>query len=574
MQSTKFDTSNQTFLQLFSGGNIFKIPRFQRDYSWKEENWDDLWSDIQDLLNDPDIDSHYMGYLVLQPRTEVQLDVIDGQQRLTTISILVLAAMRILNELINADIDAGPNRERLAEIRRTYIGQLDTVSLAVNPKLSLNRNNNDYYQTYLTTLRRLPTRGFKSSEHAMRKASDWFERRLKDLIDNLPAAESKGSSIAEMIGSISRGLFFTVITVDDDLNAYKVFETLNARGVKLAAPDLLKNYLLSVISRRDSVHDRELDELEARWSQILDRLQSENITSYLRTYWGANVGFVRQSELFKVIKRRIETPQAAYELISGLEDSLDTYLSLATPDESDWEGEDKENAKLLKTFSVRQPFALLMSANQRIPGGFSQILRAIVQVTLRYNVIGNLQAAEQERTYSRVATAITSGEIQSPAEVIQRLRPIYPSDSTFRASFATKVFDTSNSRNGEIVRYLLGRIEAHENNSAYSSLARTITLEHVLPENPHDNWPEFSANEQLADVYRLGNMILLEQALNKSAGNKAFKEKQAFYRQSERLHAGRISELEDEWTSREVDARQRNMARVATAIWRINQLHQ
>jgi len=70
---------------------------------------------------------------------------------------------------------------------------------------------------------------------------------------------------------LSGGLFFTVITVDDELNAYKVFETLNARGVKLSAPDLLKNYLFSVISRETgaAVHDAELDALEVRWSNIL-----------------------------------------------------------------------------------------------------------------------------------------------------------------------------------------------------------------------------------------------------------------------------------------------------------------
>jgi len=344
MSANSFNTSNENYKQLVSGGGIYRIPRFQRDYSWKEEHWEDLWSDIIDLLQDGGDASHYMGYLVLQPRSGNSLDVIDGQQRLTTLSIIILSAMRKINELINAGIDSANNQTRLDEIRRTYIGQLDPVSLVVSSKLSLNRNNDHYYQTYLTTLRDMPSRGFKASEHSMRKATEWFSRKIVDYLKSLgkPDAEH-GASLAAIIDGISRGLFFTTIIVDDELNAYKVFETLNARGVKLSAPDLLKNFLFSVISRevQGSAHDVELDSVENRWSDMLERLQSENVTSYLRTYWGSKNSFVREADLFKVIKKNIESRQQVYELINGLEDSLETFLSLASPDQSEWAGDNK-----------------------------------------------------------------------------------------------------------------------------------------------------------------------------------------------------------------------------------------
>lgn len=419
MPANTFSTSNDSYKQLLAGGSIFRIPRFQRDYSWKEEHWEDLWFDIIDLVNDPETDAHYMGYLVLQPKTDTSLDIIDGQQRMTTLSLLVLAGMRKIRELVQSGIDGSNNETRLDELRRTYIGQLDTVSLTVNSKLTLNRNNDSYYQTYLATLRDMPSRGFKASEHLMRKATDWFQRKLTEYIATSGRPEVEhGMAIAELIDAVSRGLFFTVITVDDELNAYKVFETLNARGVKLAAPDLLKNYLFSVISRdtAHATHDHDLDAIESRWSNILERLQSENITSYLRTYWGANHAFVRQTELFKVIKRSITTRKDAYLLLSGLEDGVETYLSLTQPDQSTWAGDDKENARLLKMFSVRQPFALLMAMQTNIPAELSQVLSAIVSITFRYNVISNLQAAEQERTYSRVAIGISKGDLTTAAD--------------------------------------------------------------------------------------------------------------------------------------------------------------
>ncbi|MDF1736550.1 MAG: DUF262 domain-containing HNH endonuclease family protein [Minwuia sp.] len=576
MANNIFNTANETYRQLLSGGSIFRIPRFQRDYSWKEEHWEDLWSDIQDLINDPGTEAHYMGYLVLQPTPDRSFDIIDGQQRITTLSLFILAGMRKIKELAQGGIEQENNETRLNEIRRTYIGQLDTISLSVNTKLSLNRNNDHYYQTYLTTLREMPARGFKSSEHSMRKATEWFLKKISDYIEfGKSESSDQGRVVAELIDKVSQGLFFTVITVDDELNAYKVFETLNARGVKLSAPDLLKNYLFSIINRdtSESTHDFELDKVEGRWSDILDRLQSDNITSYLRTYWGSNYSFVRQSELFKIIKRKISNREDAYKLISGLEDGLETYLSLTQPDQSNWTGEDKDNAKLLKMFSVRQPLALLMATREKIPTGFSVVLRGIVNITFRYNVISNLQAAEQERTYSRVAIGISSGIFTNANEILKELSQIYPNDEIFRANFATKVFDTGSSRNKQIVRYILAKLDAQSSGTPFSPPSPEITIEHVLPENPGDDWAEVSDADVESSVYRIGNMILLEDKLNSLAGNSSFESKKNQYRKSSISDALKLSEFDELWNVTEIDKRQKKLAKLATTVWRVSQLH-
>jgi hypothetical protein len=577
MAANTFNTSNDTYKQLLSGGDTFRIPRFQRDYSWKEEHWEDLWSDIQDILESESETSHYMGYLVLQPKGGQDLDVIDGQQRLTTLAIIVLSAMRKLRDLESAGIDAVNNKIRLDEIRRTYIGQLDPVSLAVRCKLSLNRNNDHYYQTYLTTLRDLPVRGFKASEHSMRKATDWFSRKLSEYLKDTGRPEIEhGAALAGAVDRMSRALFFTKIVVDDDLNAYKVFETLNARGVKLSAPDLLKNYLFSVISKEAAAedHDAELDTVENRWSDILERLQSENVTTYLRTYWGANNAFVRESELFKVIKRSVETRESAYKLIAGLESGLDTYLALSNPDASSWPTDDKECASLLKAFSVRQPFALLMAMKVKIPSGFGQVLSGIVSMTFRYNVISNLQAAEQERAYSRVAIGVSDGSLTTAREVLIALRSIYPSDEVFRANFATKTFDTASSRNKQVVRYILAKLDAQKNGTPFVLPPADMTLEHVLPESPGANWKQFTEASAEAEIYRLGNMTLLEAALNRDAGSRPFDEKKPLYLKSSNSSSRVIAERYEEWTEGAINERQKAQADLATAIWRVAQLHE
>ncbi|WP_322495382.1 DUF262 domain-containing protein [Chloroflexus sp.] len=203
------------------------------------KNGEDLWHDIIVRGGEP---AHYMGYLVLQTSDNRNFDIIDGQQRLTTLSLIVLAAMKLIKELIAQDYYAADNQKRLDQLRASYIGYLDPVTLTTSNELTLNRNNDDYYRNYLATLAdHPPQRGFPTSTLTMRKSFLWFERRLRDHIAN---AADRGKELASFGETMSDKLFFTVITVADELNAYRVFETLNARGVRLSATDLLKTTCL------------------------------------------------------------------------------------------------------------------------------------------------------------------------------------------------------------------------------------------------------------------------------------------------------------------------------------------
>src|SRR5579859_6329465 len=125
-----FNTSNQTLRPLFGNGLTYSVPRFQRDYSWTQDQWDDLWQDIEGTIKPGGEPAHYMGYLVLQTQDNKSFDVIDGQQRLTTLSLttlslLILAVLKTLQELAESGVDADNNRRRLEQLRSSYIGYLD-----------------------------------------------------------------------------------------------------------------------------------------------------------------------------------------------------------------------------------------------------------------------------------------------------------------------------------------------------------------------------------------------------------------------------------------------------------------
>ena len=96
------DTSTVSFSDIIGNGKLYEVPAYQRDYSWKEDHWEDLWNDILSIVENDSI--HYMGSIVLQNGGDKQFTVIDGQQRLATLSLIVLAVIQNINQLIRIQI--------------------------------------------------------------------------------------------------------------------------------------------------------------------------------------------------------------------------------------------------------------------------------------------------------------------------------------------------------------------------------------------------------------------------------------------------------------------------------------
>ena len=316
MANLGFNTANQTFRQLMGNGLSYKVPPFQRDYSWDSDDWEDLWQDILGLFDDNPEPGHYMGYLVLQSTDNRQFDIIDGQQRITTLSLMVLATVACLNDLSQADGD--DNARRAEQIIKRYINQLDPITLVSQPKIRLNWHNDDFYQTYLVPLGKMHQRDLNASEHLLQKGFVWFKDKIKE------HAKGDGETAAKLIDRVLDNLFFTVFTVTDELSAFKVFETLNARGVRLSSTDLLKNYLFSV-AHRDGAHDTEMKALEDKWERIIGVLEWGNFPEFLRIYWNSRNQLVRKFDLFKVIRHEIRNKNQAFALIQALDIHAGTY---------------------------------------------------------------------------------------------------------------------------------------------------------------------------------------------------------------------------------------------------------
>lgn len=555
-------TSNKTYRQLMGNGLRYEIPKFQRDYTWETEQWDDLWQDIKALISNEDSE-HYMGYLVLQTSNNKEFNVIDGQQRLTTLSLLILATLKSIKELVDAGVDSANNLKRKESLLNSYIGYVDPVTLISNNKLKLNRNSDDYYKQHLVLLKDLPLRNTNISEKHMRECFNWYFERIKKEFKT-------GESLAAFIDNIVDKLFFTVIEVTDQLNAFKVFETLNARGVQLSSSDLLKNYLFYVVDETKP-HLSEIEELENIWSQITGKLGEQKFEDYLRYYWNSINKSVGKKNLFKAIKYSIKTKDQVFNLIRNLNDTADIYLAMQNPEDELWRDkpEIRKSLKELKLFQIRQTNSLFLSGLRNLETEkFKKLAKICSVISFRYNIIGGLNPNVQEDVYNSIALKIETDKNFNP----QDFHNIYINDINFENDFSTKDFKNT-SRNHKIVKYILSKIEMylHKNEIEYES--DFYTIEHILPENADEKWGEFTFEEINRSVYRIGNLTLLEKKLNREADQLPYSDKVKFFNDSNSELTKTIHENYHTWNEDKLSARQRELAKHAKAIWKIQELH-
>lgn len=554
-------TSSKTYRQLIGNGLRYEIPKFQRDYSWESEHWDDLWQDIL-LVVKSEENEHYMGYLVLQTSDNKKFIVIDGQQRLTTLSILVLAVLKALNNLVAKGENVADNEKRIQSFRDSYIGYLNPVTLISDNKLKLNRNSDEYYRNYLVLLKDLPIRNTNSSEKQMRECFNWFHTKITKEFKT-------GEDLAQFIDTIVDKLFFTVIEVTDQINAFKVFETLNARGVQLSSSDLLKNYLFSVIDETKP-HISEIEELESLWSRIIGKLGNKKFEDYLRYYWNSKNKTVRKNQLFKTIRNNITTKEDTFKLIRDLDDTADLFIAIQDPESEYWNDlpEVKKQLNDLKLFQIKQTNSLLMSGYKNLDQkSFSKLVKSASIISFRYNIIGGLNPNEQEDNYNKVAISISNTKTFE----IKSLQAIYVADTNFENDFSTKQFKNT-SRNHKIVKYILAKIENYKYNNDIDSDSDNYTIEHILPESADETWGEFENEEIERSIYRLGNLTLLEKKLNRNADTMNYESKKAFFVQSNCNLTKNLPESFETWTEAKITARQKELAKAAKSIWTIQEL--
>jgi hypothetical protein len=469
--------------------------------------------------------------------------------------------------LVNKGIEVEENLERIKILMLQNIGQKDASSLTYSSKLFLNENNDAFYQNRLLLFKEpINERKLSDSESLMWGAYQFFKSKVSNRFKN-----KSGSDLASFLNDVTGELMiFIQITVENELNAYTVFETLNSRGIELTSTDLLKNYLFSLVAKSHT----DLKQVKIQWKKIVDTVGLKEFPVFLRYFLVATRKQITKEYLFKEIKNFVKTDQDVFELLERLEFYAYNYVALGSPDDEMWntEKENRNSIVILKSFRVTQWKPLALVVGEKLSGtDFKRLLQSIITISYRYNVIAKLQTNEMEKIYSKAAINLYKSENPNIYSVLTDLKDLYVNDEEFKNYFSIKKFITSNSNDKKLLRYTLYKLESQEvNGNQFDFDTDNGTIEHILPESYPAEWSEsFSEDEFERNVYMLGNLTLLEgNKNNRDASNKIFDEKKKIYATSKYMITKNITD--PQWTAQNIKHRQSHLAKLACSIWKID----
>lgn len=560
----------KNFQSIMTESRKLKIPQYQRDYSWSEEQWDELFNDI--LKGKKNKSKHYMGALVFINRKDNTLEVVDGQQRLTTIAIMIHSVIKFINELIKNNVKKDENTERI-NIIKSYIGKKSSKDLTWENRLELNEENNKFYNTYIMNFEQvtsIPEKTSSSNKLLINCQEFFYEKILEysDITDIKKITDKKLFKIMELIDYVVENLIFVKIVATNELSAYTIFETLNDRGIDLSITDLLKNYLLSLFQRKN-------DQTFAknRWDSIVQKVELKNFPMFLRYYWMIGNKATKKDELFKAIRNSVKDRKTALAFFNELDEYAEIFSALQ--DETSYYWNDKNSIKEivsnLHILKVKQCYPLLMITLKKINRRYwISIFKACEVISFRYLTICGRNPNVLEDVYNKICNKIMSDEINSYNDIKTELKKIYIKDDEFCDSFEKKIVNTKG--NQRTAKYLLIKMNTYISTEKIDLdiNKNNLTLEHILPENPNDDWKSIFPEDIVEDyIYRIGNFALLSQKRNQHVANSDYITKKELYKKSEIILTKNVEKYYNDWNKESIEKRQKYMSENAKEIWKI-----
>lgn len=532
--------------------NSLAVPMYQRAFSWDEENVANFLTDVNTAFSNAEPE-YFMGAIVLQG-SEHSYAVVDGQQRLTTATVFIAATRDFLK--------AKGNNPVALSLETQFLLTKDTWTQQISPRMKLSVYDNDFFRKCILESedikpeRESHQRLFKARNkcmeflEALSKAhGDWFDR------------------LSKLVNYIEHKTKIIQVIVPDEANAYVIFETLNDRGKDLSASDLLKNYLFGRAGDR-------LDEVQSKWNQMLGILESHGgdaiVITYIRQLWSATREVAREKELFAKIKAKIISAAQSVDFANELVARAEHYSAVLNPAHQLWKEKGGQAESLIRSLSglkLERYRPALLGLLAKFEGKeLEEAMRALLNGSVRYLIAIGAGGGSLEGAYSDVGIKVTSGEIKTAKAFAQELAKIIPNDDVFRTAFlSTRVSKPF------LARYFLGALERAERGEQHCELVPNddvayVNLEHVLPENPGGNWPDFTP--ELAEAYarRLGNLALLSTKKNVDIGNESFAAKRAILAASD-FHLTKSIGQCAKWGPDEIEARQVVLAELALKVW-------
>jgi hypothetical protein len=539
--------------------NRLVVPLNQREYSWQPDHVRDLFEDLTHALRNKE--SYFLGTIVLTTGSGDQPEVSDGQQRLATTSIL-LAAIR---DYFHAHAES----KRASVIANKYLCTVDLKTTETVPKLRLNVDDQEFFRKLIISDPDSNDRDVKATKESHRRimqAASMAGNYLKILLK--PHKESLHADILiDLVSFIETSAQVIALRVPDHLNAFVMFETLNDRGLKASQADLLKNHLLSLCGNR-------IVEGQQKWATMIGILESvgqDDITvTYLHHLLINKYGPTRERDIFDKIKSSVNNQLRAIEFLDELAESANHYAALFNPEHKKWNDYGTLTRKNITTINrdlrVSQIRPLMFAVARKFSVKQAKLaFRLFVFWSVRILISGT-RGGVLDRNYSIAAHEVANGVISTSVELSEKLANILPNDVEFESAFS----EAAISQN-YLARYYLRALELCEQNVQEPEFVpsddeSTINLEHILPENTGDAWPNVDGETASAWYKRIGNLVLLQAKKNAMIGNSSFQEKKSILSKSTFILTSSAAKYEN-WGPDEIKKRQQYLSKLAVRTW-------
>jgi uncharacterized protein with ParB-like and HNH nuclease domain len=554
---------------LTGNSEYYKIPDYQRRFSWKREQLEDFWFDLNSLEAD---EEHFLGSIVVITGAHNigfnELELVDGQQRLTTIMLLLKNIQKKFKDnqeynemakMINANYLFTKNKKAKRRIQ-LELGKLD---------------HSDYENIMNDNMKSIDNQNLIN-------AYKFFEEKLSKMTEK---------EIEEVYDKLLEQILVVLIQAQNEKSAFRLFETLNDRGLELSAIDLMKNYLLKVANNNEDV---DTDLIKENWENIILNIQDVNrkvrfFRHYIMSSEPVTNSKITQRRVYDRFKEIINEDLADYNLtiedyIKNMEEKSELYRNINnanigddffTKNQRTIINDHLNNFNAIGALPART--LLLKAFDQTLKKELSvqdltSILEYIETFSIR-RIVGQLATGELDTIYNYLAVNAFSED--NPELFIKNyFKKNMPSDSEFENNFKERDF-----RNNDQTKYILDTFEKKHfmKNAAGKSIKERseVHIEHIAPTSSftakkYKKWADYldvdkAEFENLKT--RIGNLTLLEYKLNIRASNKPFKQKKERYDESSFKMTEEIIKNYSEWKSNSILQRSEELSKIAVDIW-------
>lgn len=514
----KIEANDKEVQDIFSLG-YFRIPRFQRPYSWELDEVESFWNDI---VNEK-TDSYFIGSMVVYQKKKPLYGIVDGQQRLTTITLLLSAIRNGFRKLDENNLALGVHKY----IEKPNID--NEQEFVLNSETSF-----PYFQKHIQTYDGL---GFNcdvgSEEVKLETAFKFLTEKLNARIPELQHDKLQGNLFTShettALNELKKlrdkilSLKLVFIELDNEDDAYLIFETLNARGRDLTTSDLIKNLILKKLKSKNAT----LDQAKQAWTSLIkqfDDINENNILdSFLLHFWLSKYSYTTDKKLFSSVKDFVGEHESQAELlIAELSKSSLLYSKIVYPFSVKWSKESfsiRDSLVALNSFKVKQQSSMVLSILRALEAktiSLKVAIKALKKIELfhySFNTITSQRSSGSISTgYSRIAIQLSNSrdQKQSQAAMVELdkfLKSKFPERSEFVLKFKDLAYLSTRTKHKTAIVYALTML-IPKSVSSFPIDHNSLTVEHIIPQK------HITDTESEKTIGSIGNLTLLDKEIN------------------------------------------------------------